>query len=182
MFPCSNQVKVDGYAVLGRHDDTIMGLSFQGANSSSRRAAVDAAKDPTSDAANAATAAYKLKSVEVAEAGSTTSICKPRTKATNKAERIEVDKRGSEDSASSDGGRGGEEPGVGREGGRGGGGDNSDKEEEGFGPVLLSACVDGTVRAWETLGMSEKYRMRHAPGDEVTSMLVLPGGSVMATG
>lgn len=57
------------------------------------------------------------------------------------------------------------------------------REEDNLpGLVVLSACVDGTIRAWEALGMSEKYCMQHAPGEEVMSMLVLPGSSVVATG
>lgn len=56
------------------------------------------------------------------------------------------------------------------------------EEDVGFGLVVLSASVDGTISAWEMLGKSEKYRMRHPAGVEVTSMLVLPGGSVLVTG
>lgn len=52
----------------------------------------------------------------------------------------------------------------------------------GFESSVLSASMDGVIRAWETLGKSEKYRMRHPEGVEVTSMLVLPGGSVLVTG
>lgn len=61
-------------------------------------------------------------------------------------------------------------------------GDKKNEEEAGFGLVVLSASLDGTIRAWETLGNSEKYRMRHPIGEEVTSMLVLPGESILATG
>lgn len=60
-------------------------------------------------------------------------------------------------------------------------GDGKD-EEAGFGLVVLSASMNGVIRAWETLGKSEKYCMRHSGGVEVTSMLVLPGGSVLVTG
>lgn len=58
-----------------------------------------------------------------------------------------------------------------------------EEEEVGLlGLVLLSASMDGSVRAWETLGKSEKYCMRHPASEEVTTMLVLPGGSVLVTG
>lgn len=56
------------------------------------------------------------------------------------------------------------------------------EDEASFGLVVLSASVDGTISAWEMLGKSEKYRMRHPAGVEVTSMLVLPGGSVLVSG
>ena len=57
------------------------------------------------------------------------------------------------------------------------------EEETGlFGLVLLSASMDGSIRAWETLGKSEKYCMRHPASEEATTMVVLPGGSVLATG
>lgn len=56
------------------------------------------------------------------------------------------------------------------------------EEEACFGLVLLSASMDGVIKAWEMLGKNEKYSMRHPGGVEVTSMLVLPGGSILVTG
>lgn len=172
------QVKVDGYAVLGRHHDTIVGLGFEGINSSNGRAAAAATTDPTSIATAIATAAYDVQAAVTAD--QTTTETTP-AEAKNEG-RAEPEKKHSVDIASR--GEGGSRGAAADVGDNGGNKDREDKDgqEEVFGLVVLSACVDGTVRAWETRGMSEKYRMRHPSEEEVTSMLVLPGGFVMATG
>lgn len=63
-----------------------------------------------------------------------------------------------------------------------GDGDADEITEVGSGLMVLSVSVDGAVRIWETLGKSEQYRMQHPSGVEVTSILVLPGGFILATG
>ena len=48
--------------------------------------------------------------------------------------------------------------------------------------TILSVSVDGKIVAWDTVGKTERYHMQHPPDEEVASMLVLPGGQLMATG
>lgn len=177
-------MKVDGYSVLGRHDDTIVGMGFEGAKSSDRRAAAAAAIDPTFQAGAAAAAAYDLHAATKVDQDKAVT---PSPESNNKGS-AHAEKEAHSRSTSRLGGDARHATPLTPSGGgsqndsRGRQEQEEEGEEEVFGLVVLSACVDGTVRAWETRGMSEKYRMRHPIHEEVTSMLVLPGGSVMATG
>lgn len=156
-----DQVKVDGYALLGRHNDSIVGLGFQGKAFAGRRPSTAFDSNCIATTVTVTKAEYKVKNNELIEdaptAGEMHKCGDNRHAAQSSACGVGVD---NSDSAL----------------------DGCREEEAGFGLVVLSASVDGTVRAWETLGKSEKYRMRHTAGEEVTSMLVLPGGSVLATG
>ncbi|CAM9333629.1 unnamed protein product, partial [Discosporangium mesarthrocarpum] len=68
---------------------------------------------------------------------------------------------------------------AGKEAGEEGGGRGVGGMESSL--VVLSASLDGTVRAWEPLGTCERYHMKQPEG-EITSMEVLPEGVVLATG
>lgn len=165
------QVKAGGSTVVGRHDESIVGLGFQQAASLAGRDTSSAGLAETT--ADITTAGSKLDNnasvVEEARGSGGTSV------ATNKqggANRLGGE-RGRRRAAGGARGRLDSEPGEATEDGEG---------EAGFESVVLSASIDGVIRAWEILGKSEKYRMRHPAGVEVTSMLVLPGGSVLVTG
>lgn len=55
-------------------------------------------------------------------------------------------------------------------------------QEDDIGLSILSVSVDGKISAWETMGECEKYQIQHPPDEEVASMVVLPGGRLLATG
>lgn len=55
-------------------------------------------------------------------------------------------------------------------------------QENDIGLSVLSVSMDGKISAWETVGESEKYQMQHSQDEEVASMVVLPGGRILATG
>lgn len=160
--------------MVGRHDDAIVSLGFQGAISARRQAAVAAAGDPTAITAAAAAAAFEPQTDTQSQGSRSNSTIARNGCQLGEEQSI------SRDSATPN--VGGERLQQGGSGAETGDDEEEGGREEGFGLVVLSSCVDGTVRAWETLGMSEKYRMRHPRGEEVSSMLVLPGGCVMATG
>lgn len=166
------QVKVDGYAVLGSHDDTIIGLGFEGINYSNGRTAAAGSTSLTSIASAASspgdTADQTTTETTLASAKHQRRVVVEKKHSVENTSRGERESRGAAGGTSSNGNDKDRE--------------DMDEQEQVFGLVVLSACIDGTVRAWETCGMSEKYRMRHPPDEEVTSMLVLPGGVVMATG
>lgn len=164
------KVKADGSTLIGRHDDSILGLDFQGAAALAGQQNCDGYLDRTT--VDVTTAERQLdgeKLVVKQKNGGGTSVTKSSQK--------RVEQRFSAQDGHSGAG------GVGRD-------DGSDKEateddgedEVSFGLVVLSASMDGTISAWEMLGKSEKYRMRQPAGVEVTSMLVLTGGSVLVTG
>lgn len=147
--------------MLGRHDDAILGLGFQGGTVTARRNCTASTVDVTA----ACCELENEKMVEGAPDGSAGVMS-----------RKHRNMRNSVISSCRAGGAGG--PGHSDSPTE----DGIEEESAGFGLVVLSACIDGSVKAWETLGMSEKYRMKHPTGDEVTSMLILPGGSILATG
>lgn len=185
-------MKADGGTLVGRHDDSIVGLGFQGVPAFTVRRKtpeVDSGDDPgvrtttkehelvsekpaiddtdTEGMCLATMSSQHQGNALISDPGhGKTSACGGREKEASEVDRKEGQEedreRGEEDK--------GEE-------------NVTEKEEEvGFGLVVLSASMDGVIRAWEMLGKSEKYRMRHTAGVEVTSMLVLPGGSVVVTG
>lgn len=156
------QVKVEGYALLGLHNDAIVGLGFQGGKVVRKR-------DRAASTIDATAACHKLENDKLVEGAPDRYADMMTSQKYDKKLRH---------SATSSSGRAGEAR-------RRSHGDSATEDEEetaGVSLVVLSACIDGSVRAWETLGMSEKYRMEHPVGEEVISMLVLPGGSILATG
>lgn len=158
-------MKVEGPTFLGHHQESIVGLGFQGAAVTSRQASSRTGKDRNTTTIEATAAEYKLQNGKLVE----------ETLAIPEAAGIRVrgeDKLSAHSSAAGSGAHGFGGGGVAEESG----------EAAGFGLLVLSASVDGTITAWETVGKSEKYKMHHPQGEEVTSMLVLPGGSVLATG
>lgn len=164
------QVKAGGSTLIGRHDDSIVGLGFQEA------AAFTFGRDT-----------YNTGLAETT-ADITTEGFKPEDKALVAVEAASgsggtpATKRGRQGGTNRLGAQSGRRGAGGIERGFGSEADEAKEEEAGLESVVLSASMDGVVRAWEMLGKSEKYRMRHPAGVEVTSMLVLPGGSVLVTG
>lgn len=157
-------MKADSYALLGRHNDSIVGLGFQG-EVFTRRRPISALGDEGNEAVTeSAEIENGLGDTKTAEEAPTASLAAAMRKQHNK--RCSADSCLGSTTVDGDGKTA----------------ETGGEEDAGLGPVVLSASMDGTVRAWETLGKSEKYRMRHPVGEEVTSMLVLPGGSVLATG
>lgn len=193
-----NQVKADSSVLIGRHDDSILGLGFQGASAyPSRRNAPS--NDGGIDIAGRAGSVQKLedrseKQYVDESKGSCTGVVRTTcnelegTGLEFDSDKRPTDQRGSHGSvggvaeihnsdteASEEDTKEEEEEGEQEE-------EEGKEEEAGFGLVVLSASMNGVIRAWETLGKSEKYCMQHSGGVEVTSMLVLPGGSVLVTG
>lgn len=178
-----DQVKAGGSTLIGRHDDSIVGLGFQQAMPFAGRETGNSTGLADATTPGVATApGFELDDdiLSVAEeahgSGGGTPAAKPgrrgganrpggRSRGRGAARGL-----GNEQDAEKEDGE--EEAGEGE----------GEEEEAGFESVVLSASMDGVVRAWEMLGKSEKYRMRHPAGVEVTSMLVLPGGFVLATG
>lgn len=210
-----NQVKTEGYAVLGQHESSILGLGFQGTTAlAGKRLTAATTADPTLAARGIKTPEYKperrvAQTRETLESSSMMPSGREGGKQYDLAEHNAQARQAFDTSATA-------AASLGREGGtampfspgggapsarrddrgpmrsddrnliRSGGSERSKskrvEEEIGVGLVLLSASMDGSVRAWETLGKSEKYCMRHPAAEEVTTMLVLPGGSILVTG
>eukprot|EP00752_Nemacystus_decipiens_P009558 g8538.t1 len=206
-FFCWKMVKDGGSTLIGRHDDGIVGLGFQQAEAFAARET----RNTTTSLVEAATAPPDVVTEAVAAAAVALPAAAAAGFGLYREDNAVVAEgaRGSAGTppAAEPGRRGGaSRPGGRSSGGRGAagvargldseldaaneGGEQQQEEEEekgkkekaGFESVVLSASMDGTVRAWEMLGKSEKYRMRHPNGVEVTSMLVLPGGAILVTG
>ena len=161
-------MKTEGYALLGQHESTILGLGFQGTPFAGRR--------PTAASTDHTLAAGDVKTVERNNKLNHGTQARETTADTLATAEMTLAREGTPS------------PPLDRERMRSRGTERATTkggvEEEGgaLGLVLLSASMDGSVRAWETLGKSEKYCMRHPATEEVTTMLVLPGGSVLVTG
>ncbi|CAN0464501.1 unnamed protein product [Ectocarpus sp. 12 AP-2014] len=190
-------VKADSSVLIGRHDESILGLGFQGAPAyPSRRNAPsnDGGIDIAGRAGNMQKHEDRSEKNHVDESkGSCTGVVRTTcnelegTGLECDGDKRPTDQRGSHgnvgrvaeihynDTEASEEDTKDEEEGEQEEKG-------GKEEEASFGLVILSASLNGVIRAWETLGKSEKYCMRHSGGAEVTSMLVLPGGSVLVTG
>eukprot|EP00903_Cladosiphon_okamuranus_P006728 g6565.t1 len=169
-------VKAGGSTLIGRHDGSIIGLGFQHAASLAGRHKCGAGLAETTP--DVTTAGFKLDNNAVVAAGVREGGGTPVTANLEEgANRLVVKsghpRRGLRDAAGEARGRLDSELGAAKESGEG---------EARFESVVLSASMDGVIIAWEMLGKSEKYRMRHPAGVEVTSMVVLPGGSVLVTG
>lgn len=165
------QVKAGGTAFIGRHDDSIVALGFQQAAAFAGRETCHAG--PAGKTLGVTTAEFKLEDKALAAEEASGSGVTP---ATGPGRQGDANRLGGQNGRRSSAGVAGgldSEPDAAKEDG---------EEEVVTEPVLLSASMDGVIRAWETLGKSEKYRMRHPAGVEVTSMLVLPGGSLLVTG
>lgn len=187
------QVKASGSALIGRHDDSIVGLGFQQPSAFAGREVRDnntttLAAATTTPGATATGFDLEDKAVSpVAEEPSGSGgvrATKPGRRQGSSASRLGSRRSGRNSSSGGDaattlGSGSSSEPGVAEEDGEE---EEEEEEEVALETVVLSASMDGIVRAWEMLGKSEKYRMRHPAGVEVTSMLVLPGGALLVTG
>lgn len=174
--------------MIGRHDDGIVGLGFQQAVPFAGRGTCDETglTETTATPDDVATTAAGIKldddSALVASEEAYGSRGTPAAKPSRQGgvNRPGGRRSGGRGAAGAARGLGGEQEAAAEEDEEGG--EEGGEGEAGFESVVLSASMDGVVRAWEMLGKSEKYRMRHPAGVEVTSMLVLPGGSVLVTG
>lgn len=187
----TDQVKADGGALIGRHADSIVGLGFQGISVFSGRRKTPAVNSGNDPGATTKPIDHKLRGESpVIEETKTDGMCMA-TKASGQEHNAFLLGQGHGQKTAS-GGLGKVDTEVDKKEDRQEDQEKmeekvndeikEEEEEVGFGLVVLSASMDGVIRAWEMLGKSEKYRMRHRSGVEVTSMLVLPGGAVLVTG
>ncbi|CAM9561047.1 unnamed protein product, partial [Hapterophycus canaliculatus] len=185
-------VKADSGTLIGRHDDSIIGLGFQGMSPSMGHKKKTSG-DGGNDLGEAATAiehnfGSEKPSIDETDAeavcvAATSSRPQDNTTLSAQSHRKKSGGGGRNKDAPEVDKKNDQEEDLERKNGDDRGRKAKEKDEEvGCGLVVLSASMDGVIRAWEMLGKSEKYRMRHTAGVEVTSMLVLPGGTVLVTG
>ncbi|CAM9120840.1 unnamed protein product, partial [Scytosiphon promiscuus] len=150
-------VKTDGGALIGHHDDSIIGLGFQEMSAFAGRRNTPAVDSSPGPGVMTTTMERNLGSQKPANGVTKNDgMCVATLISHEKDNAAVLCQKHDQKSAG--------------------------EQEVGFGLVALSASMDGMIRAWEMLGKSEKYRMKHAAGVEVTSMLVLPSGTVLVTG
>lgn len=175
-------MKVKAHAVIGNHDDAIVSLAFQTARNTGGKATTDTivssnVMDVASETAARSTgvtsaASHHGRQSRGGQYASQTEVeaADDRTRTSKDGfSRAFQDHRRPASALRTDEDRAPSSP---------------DRDPDSiFDLLLVSACVDGTVCAWATYGTAgRKYRLGHPSGDEVTSMIVLPGGFTMVTG